>query len=78
MRGSGRGKEFTEYLRVNTNDEKGRWYPRSNLGVNAFFNKVPREKGRTYAQYQIPGKLTVMPRGGWKGDHPPQYFGESK
>ena len=31
--------------------------------MNAFFNKVPREKGRTYAQYQIPGKLTVMEDG---------------
>lgn len=34
--------------------------------MNAFFNKVPREKGRAYAQYQIPGKLTLMLQGDGK------------
>jgi hypothetical protein len=57
-----------EYLRVNKirvsteTTKRDEWYPRSNLGVNAKFKKIPGEKGKTFAQYQIPGKLTVMPR----------------
>ncbi|MDB4354020.1 hypothetical protein N9Z02_01820 [Akkermansiaceae bacterium] len=63
------GKEgIHEYLRVNKirvtteTTKRDEWYPRSNLGVNAKFEKVPGEDGKTFAQYQIPGKLTVMPR----------------
>ncbi len=57
-----------EYLRVNKirvstkTTKRDEWYPQSKLGVNAEFEKIPGEKGKTFAQYQIPGKLTVMPR----------------
>ena len=56
------------YLRVNRirvsreTTKRDEWYPCSKFGVNAFFKKVPGEKGRTFAQYQILGNLTVMPR----------------
>ncbi|MDA7863414.1 hypothetical protein N9221_00025 [Akkermansiaceae bacterium] len=57
-----------EYLRVNKirvttkTTNRDEWYPRANLGINAKFKKIPGEKGKAFAQYQIPGKLTVMPR----------------
>ena len=57
-----------EYLRVNkirvttSKTKRDEWYPRQNLNVNAPFKKIPGEKGKNFAQYQIPGKLTVMPR----------------
>ncbi len=56
-----------EWLRVNqvrvstekTNRKEE--YPRSNLGVEAPFKKDPSQKGGSFAQYQIPGKLAVKP-----------------
>ena len=57
-----------EYLRVNKirvtteTTKRDEWYPRSKLNINAPFVKIPGEEGKTFAQYQIPGKLTVMPR----------------
>ena len=50
-------------IRVTTSKTKrDEWYPRNNLKVNAPFKKVPGERGKSFAQYQIPGKLSVMPR----------------
>ncbi|MDE0859388.1 MAG: hypothetical protein OSA93_04460 [Akkermansiaceae bacterium] len=63
-------EEVHAYLRVNRirisreTTKRDEWYPCSKFGVNAFFKKVPGEKGRTFAQYQILGKLTVMPQDG--------------
>lgn len=57
-----------EYLRVNqirvstSKSKREEWYPGKNLKVNVPFEKIPGEEGKTFAQYQIPGKLSVMPR----------------
>ncbi|MGJ8696241.1 MAG: hypothetical protein ACSHYF_07975 [Verrucomicrobiaceae bacterium] len=57
-----------EYLRVNKvrvstkMTKRDEWYPRKFLGINAPFEKLPGEEGKSFAQYQIPGRLTVMPR----------------
>lgn len=57
-----------EYLRINKirvttlKSKRDEWYPRKNLSVNAPFEKIPGEKGKSFAQYQIPGKLSVKPR----------------
>ncbi len=63
------GKEGVhEWLRVNkvrvttTTTQRDEWYPTSKLGINAEFKKVPGEEGVTFAQYQIPGRLSVLPR----------------
>ena len=72
------------YLRVNRirvsreTTKRDEWYPCSKFGVNAFFKKVPGEKGRTFAQYQLSRKAYGNAPGGWKGDHPPQRCGESE
>ncbi len=57
-----------EWLRVNqlkTTTEKTKRsqpFPRNLLGANAKFKKIPGEKGKTFAKFQIPGKLSVFPR----------------
>ena len=63
------GKEGVhEWLRVNKvrvttqTTKRDEWYPAKNLGVNAPFKKDPFKEGVSFAQYQIPGRLTVMPR----------------
>jgi len=56
-----------EWLRVNKirvrteKTKRDEWYPARNLGINAPFKKVPGENGKSFAAYQIPGKLSVMP-----------------
>ena len=37
-------------------------FPKSYLGEKAKFVPIPREKGKTFAKFQLPGKLTVFPR----------------
>lgn len=36
-------------------------YPSRHLGLNAKFEPLPKEKGKSFAKFQIPGKLTVFP-----------------
>jgi len=37
-------------------------FPKSYLGSRSKFVPIPREEGKTFAKFQIPGKLTVFPR----------------
>ncbi len=45
-----------------TKTKRSEWYPTKYLGVAAPFKKVPKEEGKSFAQYQIPGKLEVYPK----------------
>jgi len=61
-------KGVHEWLRVNKvrvstkTTKRDEWYPTDKLGINAPFKKLPGQKGKTFAQYQMPGRLTVLPR----------------
>jgi len=37
-------------------------FPKTYLGTRAKFVPLPREKGKSFAKFQLPGKLTVFPR----------------
>jgi hypothetical protein len=37
-------------------------YPRKYLGSQSKFVPIPGEKGKAFAKFEIPGKLTVFPR----------------
>jgi len=50
-------------VRVSTDLTKRRErFPHSLLGKKTLFKALPKQKGRTFAKYQLPGKLKVMPR----------------
>ena len=57
-----------EWLRVNqarvsTETTKRReTYPQNRLGSQVKFVPIPGEKGKSFAQFEIPGKLTILPR----------------
>lgn len=63
------GKEGVhEWIRVNQarvtteTTKRSEHFPRKFLGVQEKFVPIPREEGKTFAKFQIPGKLTVFPR----------------
>lgn len=41
---------------------RSEWYPTKHLGVVQPFKTYKREPGKSYANFQIPGKLKVFPR----------------
>jgi len=57
-----------EWIRVNKakvtteKTKRSEPYPSRHLGVNAKFEPLPDETVRSFAKFQIPGKLTVFPR----------------
>jgi len=49
-------------LKVTTEKTKrSEWYPSKHLNKPAEFSALRKEPGKTFAQYQIPGKLEVYP-----------------
>lgn len=57
-----------EWIRVNKarvtteTTRRSEPFPGQHLGINAKFEPIPGEKGRSFAKFQIPGKLQVFPR----------------
>jgi len=57
-----------EWLRLNEarvtteTTKRSEPFPKSYLGEKVEFVPIPREKGKTFAKFQLPGKLTVFPR----------------
>ncbi|MDA7891693.1 hypothetical protein N9Z23_01865 [Akkermansiaceae bacterium] len=57
-----------EWIRVNQarvtteKTKRSEPYPRKYLGSQAKFVPIPGEEGKTFAKFEIPGKLTVFPR----------------
>lgn len=57
-----------EWLRVNEarvttqKTKRSEPFPRAHLGTPAIFAPIPGENGRSFAKFQMPGKLTVFPR----------------
>ena len=57
-----------EWLRVNAvrvtteKTKRSEPFPSTHLGIKASFVPLPRGEGRSFAKFQIPGKLTVFPR----------------
>lgn len=57
-----------EWLRVNQvrvsteTTKRKESYPRNLLGSKAKFLPIPGEKGKSFAKFEIPGKLTAFPR----------------
>lgn len=57
-----------EWLRVNEvrvtteKTKRSEPFPESHLGFKARFVPLPREKEKSFAKFQLPGKLTVFPR----------------
>ena len=57
-----------DWLRVNevrvstTLTNRRERFPRSLLGQKTLFKALPDQKGRSFAKFQLPGKLKVMPR----------------
>ena len=57
-----------EWLRVNRatvsteTTKRSEPFPSRHLGINAPFEPLPGEKGKSFAKFQIPGKLQVLPR----------------
>ncbi len=50
-------------LRVDTSKTKrSEWFPPQELGRFALFKPVPKSESISFANYQIPGQLKVMPR----------------
>jgi len=41
---------------------RSEWYPTAHLGYTTTFKPFKKEPGKTYAVFQIPGKLKVYPR----------------
>jgi hypothetical protein len=61
-------KGIHEWLRVNEvrvtteKTKRSEPFPKSYLGRQAKFASLPKEPGRSFAKYRMPGKLTVFPR----------------
>jgi len=56
-------KLIVHRLKVETKETKrSEWFPQEELGKFAKFKPVPKQPGVTFANYQIPGRLKVMPR----------------
>jgi len=57
-----------EWIRVNEarvtteKTKRSEPFPKKFLGQKAPFEPIPQEKGKSFAKFQIPGKLTVFPR----------------
>lgn len=57
-----------EWLRVNQvrvtteTTKRSEPFPRKFLGINTKFEPLPGGEGKTFAKFQLPGKLTVFPR----------------
>jgi len=50
-------------VKVTTSTTKrSEWYPQKHLGYKMPFKPFKKEPGKVYANFQIPGKLTVYPR----------------
>ncbi len=56
-------KLIVHRLKVDTSKTKrSEWFPQERLGRYARFKPVPKKPGVTFANYQIPGELEVMPK----------------
>jgi len=57
-----------EWIRINKakvtteTTKRSEPFPSRHLGINAKFEPLPGEKGKSFAKFQIPGKLLVFPR----------------
>ncbi|MBK1830814.1 hypothetical protein JIN77_08765 [Verrucomicrobiaceae bacterium R5-34] len=47
---------------ITSKTKRSEWYPRQHLGTAQAFSSYKKEPGKSFANFQIPGKLKVYPR----------------